>query len=75
MVKFCVQVQQVHGFLVAEGYAPRLRYCGPLPNNSQEHLHASFVKSALPGLTLGPMQMIVMNYVSKCQPMLVNNLK
>lgn len=34
--------------------------------NAQEHLHTSFVKSALAGLSLGLMQMVVMNYVSKC---------
>jgi serine/threonine protein kinase len=58
--------EEVHKFLAAKGHAPRLRYYGPLPN-AQERPHESFVKSMLPGLSLGPMQMVVMDYVSTCK--------
>lgn len=49
----------VHEFLAERGYAPRLRYCGPL----------SLLQTTLPpppsapGLSFGPLQMVVMDYV------------
>lgn len=40
VVKFVSRYsKEMHEFLAAQGYTPRLRYCGPLPNvpNAQEY--------------------------------------
>jgi serine/threonine protein kinase len=67
VVKFVSRYsEEVHKFLAAKGHAPRLRYYGPL-SDAQERPHESFVKLTLPGLSLGPMQMVVMDYVSTCK--------
>ena len=67
VVKFVSRYgKEVHKFLATQGHAPRLRYCGSLPN-VQERSHELLAKSAPPGLSLGPMQMIVMDYVSSCK--------
>jgi len=49
----------VHEFLAEHDYAPTLRYCGPLslPQPAQPSLPSK------PGLSLGSLQMIVMDYV------------
>lgn len=67
VVKFVSRYSnEVHKFLAAEGYAPKLRYYGPL-SNVQERWPESLPKPAPPGLSLGPMCMIVMDYVSVCK--------
>jgi len=50
----------VHKFLVEHGYAPRLRYCGPL-SPLRKARSQSLSRS---GLSLGALQMVVMDYVT-----------
>ncbi len=60
VVKFIDQYgSAVHEFLAKLGYAPRLRYCAPFsfPQPAQPLLPSK------PGLSLGPLQMVVMDYV------------
>ncbi|TDL19319.1 hypothetical protein BD410DRAFT_727414 [Rickenella mellea] len=55
---------EVHEFLAKRNHAPRLRYCGPIPNSVvQERLPEALKVLPPPGLSLGPMQMVVMDYV------------
>ncbi|KAF8965900.1 hypothetical protein BDZ97DRAFT_1729574 [Flammula alnicola] len=60
---------EAHKFLASHHYAPRLRYCGPLPG--QYVPAAGFLPDSpaqsLAGLSLGPLQMVVMDYVSECK--------
>lgn len=61
VVKFVSRYSaEVHEFLAEKGYAPKLLYVGPLPN-APERPSAQHV--APYGLSLGPMQMVVMEYV------------
>jgi len=50
----------VHKFLAEHGYAPRLRYCGPLSPLRKAQSQAP----SRPGLSLGALQMVVMDYVT-----------
>ena len=60
VVKFVVRYgRAVHEFLSGHGYAPRLRYCGPL--SSLQPAQPSLPSA--PGLSIGPLQMVVMDYV------------
>ena len=49
----------VHEFLAERGYVPRLRYCGPLPSLQP----AQPPLPSPPGLSFGPLKIIVMDYV------------
>ncbi|TFK34770.1 hypothetical protein BDQ12DRAFT_612898 [Crucibulum laeve] len=53
--------REVHEFLAKEGYAPKLHYCGSLPLQLVQPQPAS--TSPIPGLSFGPLQMVVMDYV------------
>jgi len=53
---------EVHKFLAEENHAPRLRYCGPFSEDVLVDEHSSMQSV----LSLGPVQMIVMDYVSDC---------
>jgi hypothetical protein len=68
VVKFVTRYgTDVHKFLASEDHAPRLRYCGPLSGTNSldgEHAPATLSSQQFPVLSLGPMQMVVMNYVS-----------
>ena len=57
----------VHKFLASEDHAQRLRYCGPLSGTNSldgELAPATLSSQKSPVLSLGPMQMVVMGYVS-----------
>ena len=68
VVKFVTRYgMDVHKFLASEDHAPRLRYCGPLSGinaHDNEQSTATLSSQQSPVLSLGPMQMIVMDYVS-----------
>ncbi|TFK31382.1 hypothetical protein BDQ12DRAFT_694237, partial [Crucibulum laeve] len=51
--------REVHEFLAEEGHAPRLRYCGPLLLQPDQPPLSSLPP---PGLSFGPLQMVVMDY-------------
>ncbi|KAF9565850.1 hypothetical protein CPC08DRAFT_141691 [Agrocybe pediades] len=61
VVKFVPRYSaEVHKFLAEKGYAPNLLYIGPLPNVPKR----SPAQHVAPyGLSLSPMQMVVMEYV------------
>jgi hypothetical protein len=66
VVKFVTRYgEEVHKFLADHNYAPRLRYCGPL--SGRNVVFDDFLRQAHPGLSLGPIQMVVMDYVSVCK--------
>ncbi|KAF8801443.1 hypothetical protein BYT27DRAFT_6793232 [Phlegmacium glaucopus] len=50
--------REVHEFLAKQGYAPRLWYSDPLSLQLGQ-----VPPPCLPGLSLGPLQMIVMDYI------------
>jgi len=65
VVKFVTRYgTDVHKFLARKDHAPRFRYCGPLSgvNDEQSPLKPSSQQSSV--LSLGPMQMVVMDYAS-----------
>ena len=65
VVKFVTRYgTDVHKFLASEDHASRLRYCGPLPGIDDEQSPATLSSQQSPVLLLGPMQMVVMDYVS-----------
>lgn len=76
VVKFVTRYgKQVQEFLANHGHAPKLRYCGRLPGDSnlpsdetpsESPAHPLSDPNQPPGLSFGPMQMIVMDYVSSC---------
>jgi hypothetical protein len=66
VVKFVASYgEEVHKFLASNGWAPTLRYCGPLGRESE--LSDGFpgpAKGAPPGLHLGSnMRMVIMDYI------------
>lgn len=62
VVKFVLRYsKEVHKFLTDHNHAPRLLYCGPLSGSS---VVGDERPPPLLGLSLGPIQMIVMDYVS-----------
>lgn len=64
VVKFVTRCgMDVHKFLASEHHAPRLRYCGPLSGADDEQSPATPSSQVSPVLSLGPMRMIVMDYV------------
>jgi hypothetical protein len=69
VVKFVTRYgRDVHKFLASENHAPRLRYCGPLSGTDEEQSPATLSSQQSPVLSLGPMQMVVMDYVSHRGP-------
>jgi len=65
VVKFVTRYgTDVHKFLASEDHAPRLRYCGPISGIDVEQSPATLSSQQSPVLSLGPMQMVVMDYVS-----------
>ena len=68
VVKFVTRYgMDVHKFLASEDHAPRLRYCGPLSGtyaHDNEQSTATLSSQQSPVLSLCPIQMIVMDYVS-----------
>jgi serine/threonine protein kinase len=65
VVKFVTRYgTDVHKFLASEDHAPRLRYYGPLSGINEEQSPKSLSSQQSPVLSLGPMQMVVMDYVT-----------
>jgi len=66
VVKFVARYgEEVHGFLARHGYAPALRYCGPLPKTKLSGISGP-AQSATPGLLClrsDLMHMVVMDYI------------
>ncbi|KAF8871583.1 hypothetical protein BD779DRAFT_1652902 [Infundibulicybe gibba] len=68
VVKFVTRYgEEVHKFLAGHGHVPKLRYCGPLDINLPADKSKSLPSDAPSGLSLGPMQMIVMDYIPTCE--------
>ena len=66
VVKFVARYgKEVHEFLARNGYAPTLRYCGPLPETKLSGIFPGPAQSAVPGLCLRSdlMHMVVMDYI------------
>jgi hypothetical protein len=67
VVKFVSRYNpEVHKFLADKGHAPRLRYYGQLCN-APGLLLEPLATSAPPGVSLDPVQMVVMDHVFKCE--------
>ncbi|TFK23839.1 hypothetical protein FA15DRAFT_593476, partial [Coprinopsis marcescibilis] len=65
VVKFATQYRkEVHEFLATKGCAPKLHYCEPLFDNASSPSPVDNAEGSS-GLHLGPMVMIVMDYVCK----------
>jgi hypothetical protein len=65
VVKFVTRYgTDVHKFLASKDHTPRLRYCGLLSGIDVEQSPATLSSQQSPVLFLGPMQMVVMDYVS-----------
>lgn len=56
-----------HQFLANEGHAPKLWYCGPL-EPSRPMASPLPTQSPLPGISLNPLRMVVMDYVEPHLP-------
>ena len=54
----------MHKFLASEDHVPRLRYCGLLSGIDDEQSPATPSSQQSHSLSLGPIQMVVMDYVS-----------
>ncbi|KIM45752.1 hypothetical protein M413DRAFT_442362 [Hebeloma cylindrosporum] len=67
VVKFVARYgEEVHEFLAHHGYAPALRYCGPLPGTKFSGIPPGPARSATPGLLSlrsDLMHMVVMDYI------------
>jgi hypothetical protein len=64
VVKFATRYgREVHEFLAREGWAPKLRYCGPLRETGLSNDMHRFAQSAPPGLRSKAINMIVMDHV------------
>jgi serine/threonine protein kinase len=66
VVKFVARYsEEVHEFLARQGYAPALRYYGPLPENKLSGIFPGPAQRAAPGLCLRSdlMHVVVMDYI------------
>lgn len=66
VVKFVARYsRKVHELLARDGYAPSLRYCGPMPGAKHSRILSTQAQFAFPGLNLRSdlMYMVVMDYI------------
>jgi len=67
VVKFVSRYNaDVHNVLAAKGHGPKLRYCGSFTEIAKQ-LPKPLLKQLPAPMSVGPMQIVVMDYVNMCE--------